>query len=493
MSKRKKADKAGKANKATAAALSASGSTTLIARASFDAAGQGRRLAGWRPSNAGPNRASAGLQTIRNRARDAARNEWTGAASERVWGTNLIGTGIIARPIARNAKLKALYTEIWDGFCAHADADGVLDFYGLQTLAVESWRTAGEVFVRMRPRRLDDGLRIPLQIQLLEADMVPILDTDTWPGLPAGHRIRSGIELNRIGRRVAYWCYREHPADTLTTAGHGDLVRIPADQMRHLFKPTRPGQLRGLPASTPIITKRRSAGNYDDAVLHRQELANLYTGFVTRPAEATAPVINPATGEVAAPGATAAPLVGLEPGLMQELAPGESITFSDPPDAGANYPDFMRQQHLGIAAGDGIPYELLTGDLRDISDRTLRVILNDFRRTCEQYQWQLIIPMLCQPVREAAARAAVLAGELTAEQGAEFVRCTWHPHAWPYIHPTQDVQAKKMEKDAGLKSRAQLAAERGEDIEQIDAQRAEDAARERRLKLAPEQTATVTP
>ena len=48
-----------------------------------------------------------------------------------------------------------------------------------------------------------------------------------------------------------------------------------------------------------------------------------------------------------------------------------------------------------------------------------------------------------------------------------------------------------MEKDAGLKSRAQLAAERGEDIEQIDAERAEDAARELRLGLA--QPAAATP
>jgi lambda family phage portal protein len=483
VSKKKKSDKAAKA---TTSGPHAAGSAALVARASFDAAGQGRRMAGWRPSSAGPNRAAAGLQTIRNRARDAARNEWTAAAAERVWGTNLIGTGIIARPTTRNAKLKALYADIWASFCTQADADGVLDFYGLQTLAVESWRTAGEVFIRLRPRRTDDGLRVPIQVQLLEADMVPILDADAWPGLPTGHRIRSGIELNRIGRRVAYWCYREHPADTFTTASHADLVRVPADQMRHLFKPARPGQLRGLPASTPVIAKRRSAGNYDDAVLHRQELSNLYTGFVTRPPEDAAPVIDPATGEVSQPAAKDAPLIGLEPGMLQELAPGEDIKFTQPPDAGANYPHFMRQQHLGIAAGDGIPYELLTGDLRDISDRTLRVILNDFRRTCEQYQWQLIIPMMCQFVRDAVARAAVLAGELTAEQGAEFARCTWHPHAWPYIHPTQDVQAKKMEKDAGLKSRAQLAAERGEDIEQIDAERAEDAARERRFKLTPE-------
>lgn len=456
----------------------------LVATARYDAAGNGRRLRGWRAPSSGPNRAANGLETVRNRSRDAARNEWAGAAGERVWGTNLIGTGIIARPNTKDPELKLLYAEIWNDFCATADADGVLDFYGLQTLGVESWRTSGEVFIRFRPRRFDDGLRIPLQIQLLESDMVPLLDHDVWPGMPAGNRMRKGIELDRIGRRVAYWCYREHPGDGPTTAvTHSDLVRVPATEMRHLFKPNRPGALRGVPASAPVLTKLRSVGNFDDAVLVRQELANLYTVFVTRQPENGAPAIDPTTGLPFETDASGHPMIGLEPGISQELAPGEDVKFSDPPDAGANYPDFMRQQHLGVAAGSGTPYELLTGDVRDVSDRALRIVINEFRRTCEQYQWQLIIPMLCQPVRDAVARAAVLAGLLTPAQGLEFARCTWAPHAWPYIHPTQDVQAKKMERDAGFKSRGGIIAERGDDAEQVDAERAEDAARERRLRI----------
>ncbi|CAI10243.1 Phage portal protein, lambda family [Aromatoleum aromaticum EbN1] len=472
---------------AQAAAAVVPAANGLVARAQYDVAGHGRRMRGWRAPSSGPNRAAAGLETIRNRSRDAVRNEWAGAASERVWGTNLVGTGIIARPNSKDPALKALFTEIWNDFCATADADGVLDFYGLQTLAVEAWRTSGEVFIRFRPRRADDGLRVPLQIQLLESDIVPQLDADAWPGLPAGSRIRSGIELDRIGRRAAYWCYREHPGDSPTSAvSHSDLYRVPATEMRHLFKPNRPGALRGVPASAAVLPKLRSVGNFDDAVLVRQELANLYTVFVTRPPETGAPAIDPTTGQPyeTDPG-SGGPMIGLEPGISQELAPGEDVKFSDPPDAGANYPDFMRQQHLGVASGSGTPYELLTGDVRDVSDRTLRIVINEFRRTCEQYQWQLIIPMFCQPVRDAVARAAVLAGLLTPEQGRDFARCTWSPHAWPYIHPTQDVQAKKMEKEAGFKSRSQIIAERGDDAEQVDADRAEDLARETRLGIAP--------
>lgn len=485
MSRRKNARaRAGKSAQAVAAAPLNTAAPTLRAVASYDAAGHGRRLRGWPASSSGPNRAITGLPTLRNRSRDLVRNEWTGASGERVWGTNLIGIGIIPRPTISDPKRKARYIKLWDDFCPTADADGVLDFYGLQTLVAESWRTSGEVFIRLRPRRLDDGLAVPLQVQLLESDMVPLLDTDTWPGLPSGHRIRSGIELSRIGRRTAYWCHREHPGDGLANVGAGtELVRVPADEMRHLFKPTRPGQLRGVPAASPVITKTRTVGDFDDAVLERQRTGNLFTGFITRPSENVAPAIDPITGQPIRTDHDSTPLVGLEPATMHELAPGEDVRFSNPPDSGSNYGDYMRQQHLGIAAGNGLPYELLTGDLKDVSDRTLRIILNDFRRTCEQYQWQIIIPMFCQFVRAAVARAAVLAGLIPADEAADFAACTWHPHAWPYIHPTQDVQAQKMEMDAGFASRAAIVARRGDDVEQTDAERAADAARERRLSI----------
>ncbi|MFT3758446.1 phage portal protein [Thauera sp.] len=488
MSKRnKKARKAAKhaAHAAPAAApVAVAAGPVLIARTQYDAAGHGRRTRGWRAPGTGPNRALAGLNTIRNRARDAARNTWSGAANARVWATNLIGVGIIARSESKSATRKQRFAEIWDAFVTSSDADGVLDFYGQQTLAVETLKSAGEVFVRFRPRRLDDGLMVPLQVQLLESDMVPTLDADTWPGMPIGHRIRQGIELDRIGRRAAYWCYREHPGDGPTIAvSHADLVRVPASEMRHIYKPARPGALRGVPNNVSVMTRQRSVDNLDDAVVFRQELSNLYAAFITREPAGSDPIIDPATGQPVESDHDGAPMIGLEPGLVQELAPGEDVKFSSPPDAGANYADFMRQQHLGIAAGGGTPYELLTGDIRDVSDRTLRIVINEFRRACEQEQWQLIIPQFCQPVRDTVGRAAVLAGLLKQTELAEFCRCTWSPHAWPYIHPTQDVQAKKMEVDAGFRSRTGVVAANGDDVEQIDAERAADAARERTLQI----------
>ncbi len=444
---------------------------------SHDAAGTGRRLRGWQPSGTGPNRANAGAATIRNRARDAVRNDWAARAIIQRWSSSLVGTGIMARPKTADPAFKARLVQLWEDWMRVADADGVLDFYGMQSLAVESWKESGEIFIRLRPRLPADGLPVPLQVQLLEADMVPSTDSTA----PNGNAIVQGIEFNRIGTRVAYWMLRNHPGD-----GRGDtgtLVRVPAEYVIHLYKPTRPGQLRGVSELANVIAKLRGVADFDDAVLERQKLANLFAGFVERPSSGGDTALDPLTGQPVATDSDGTPMAALEPGTMQELLPGEKVNFSDPPDAGANYADFTRSQYQGIAAGTGMPYELVTGDLRDVSDRSLRLMLTEFRRICQQQQWHMLIPMLCQGVRNAWADAAMIAGILTGDEAAEAKRVTWVPQGWDYIHPTQDVQARKMAVEAGFTSRSRVITERGDDPEEIDSERAADYTRASELGL----------
>lgn len=474
--------------KAAMAAKRAGLQSSAPVQARYDGAGHGRRLAGWKAPGSGPNRAMAGLETLRNRLHDAIRNEWQGKSGGRVWATNLVGTGIIPRHRVADAARKARFKEVLEDFIPQADADGNLDFYGLQTLAVRSWVCSGEVFARLRPRRPIDGLAVPLQVQLLESEMVPLLDLDSHADLPQGHYIRSGKEFDRIGRPVAWWCYREHPGDAdASGASLSNLTRVPVAEMLHMYEPQRIGQIRGVSDLATVLVKLRSLTNLDDAVLTRQELANLFAMFITRPASAGGQVMDPLTGLPVQQGSDGSPWLGLQPGISQELAPGEDVKFSEPPDAGANYADFSRQQHLGVAAGWGTPYELMTGDIKDVSDRTLRVIINEFRRFCQQRQWQIIIPMFCRPIINAVGRAAVLAGRIAPEELREFSRVLWSPQGWEYIHPTQDAQGKQILRDLGVLSETQIILERGDDPDEVGAQYAEDAARRQANAMPPAQ------
>ncbi|QLG93287.1 phage portal protein [Pseudomonas yamanorum] len=457
-------------------------------KASYEGAGEGRRSASWEAADNGINSINTpALRNLRARSRAAVRNDpyAFNVIDKRV--SNLIGTGINPRPKIDDDALRKLMQVLWEDWVDESDADESTDFYGQQALVARTVETAGECFVRLRPRSLDEGLAVPLQLQALAPEFVP---HDKFETTKNGNIIRAGIEFNPSGKRVAYWMYRSHPRDSSSlNSGYNQLVRVPASQVLHIFEPVEPGQLRGVPRLAPVLKRLRSLDNYDDAVLFRQEVANLFAGFISRPApDAGQTPRDPVTGQLLTTDRDGfTPMVALEPGTMQELGPGEEVEFSKPPDAGNNYPDFMRQQLMAAAAGSGTPYEILTGDMREVNDRALRVVLNEFRRRLEQLQFSVYVHQLCRPVRAAWMDMAVLSGALVLEDYAqrrrEYLRTRWVPQGWAYIQPVQDVQARRMEVQAGFASRSEMVLRTGYDAETVDEENAADLTRATDLGL----------
>ena len=73
-----------------------------------------------------------------------------------------------------------------------------------------------------------------------------------------------------------------------------------------------------------------------------------------------------------------------------------------------------------------------------------------------------MVPQLLRPVWSAWMRASEL-GLAVADRGA-----TWRAHAWPYVHPVQDVQASITAIRGGLTSLGAVVAEAsGEDSETV--------------------------
>lgn len=452
-------------------------------QATYEGASQTRRARGWAAPTVGPNTGVLGsLRTLRDRSRSATRNDGYAESGIGSLVSNMVGTGILPQSKAPDPAFRERLHQLWLDWTDQADADGRLDFYGLQALAVRGWLEAGEMFVRLRYRRLEDGLTVPLQVQLLEPELVP----HDYDGTNGANRIRAGIELSPIGQRVAYWTLQQRPGDPDLLEG-STRVRIPADQVVHLYGPLRAGQLRGLPQLTRALVKLHDWDKFDDATLLRQQISNLFAGFVTRPGGAEDGDVDPLTGQpITTEGDNA--IVGLEPGLMQELNPGEKLEWSDPPDVGNMYLDFVKTQLRAASVAAGVPYEVLTGDLSGINDRTVRVILQEFRRRIEQQQHHIVAFALNRPIWRAFIQRAILAGALAVPAAywtdpTPWLRVEWVPPAWPYLHPVQDVEHEKAMVRSGFKSRAQVVKERGWDVERVDEEIAADHARERRLGL----------
>jgi lambda family phage portal protein len=454
--------------------------------AAYESGAHTRRTLTWRAPTTSPNTAILyNLTTMRDRSRTATRNDGYAKGIIDTLVSEMIGTGIKPRSNAPDAMFREAVHAAWLEWTDESDADGLLDFYGQQAQMVRGWLEGGEVFIRLRPRLTSDGLTVPLQLQVLEPELCPHTYTLT---LPTGNRVRAGIEFDAIGRRIAYWFHPSRP-DTPDDYDRAQLRRVPADAVIHLFDPLRPGQIRGVPHLVQALIKLYELDKFDDATLLRQQLANLFVGFLKRPAPiGEGADVHPLTGLAATDTESDRPVIDLKPGMWQELEPGEEVEFSDPPEVGSGYKDFTAQQLFHIAAAAGVPYEFLSGDLSKVNDRTVRIILNKFRRQLMAWQHQRVAFQVCRPIWRAWLQRAYLAsalpfpGDFTINPRPSMA-VSWMPQRWPYLHPVQDVQADKDAIRAGFTSRSAVVSEHGEDAEAIDQEQAEDNARADELHL----------
>jgi lambda family phage portal protein len=445
---------------------------------SYQTTGSGQRSARFNPPNLGPVSAvDQGANKLRAQSRDLARkNTLAASAVERIV-SSAVGTGIKPKIPAKALR------ELWDEWTKKSAPDGQLDFYGQQAQVLRNVVTAGEIFVRMRARFKWDGLTVPFQIELLESEYVPMEKNEV---LPDGNFVINGIEFDKDVRskRVAYWMYKNHPNDRNSRSLFGpDLpVRVPAEEVIHVYLPERPGQVRGEPWLKTIIDRMLDVESYDKAELVRKKTTAMFAGFIKRPVgnSLTLDELEDIWGAADDPNGSGVANVTLEPGTMQTLAPGEEIEFADPKDVGGQYETFLRNQYRLIASGVGILYEQLTGDYSLVNDRTWRAAMNDFRRRVEMWQHHLMVFQFCRPIWRRWALFARIQGFLV-DPSKEM---TWTPPTWPYINPVQDVQARREEVLAGFTSRQRVVSEMGEDASVIDKEQAGDNARADDLELS---------
>ena len=177
----------------------------------WDVVSKSPRLRNWKAENGAiGSLLSANLDTLRSKSRDMVRRNPYAANIIDTIVSNCVGTGIKPQPKLKNSKKRKQIQKLWLDWTDEADSTGTLDFYGLQALVLRSVIESGECLVRLRQRKPEDGLTVPLQLQVLESDHLDITQDRL---LPNGHLIRSGIEFNKLGQRVAYHIFREHPGD----------------------------------------------------------------------------------------------------------------------------------------------------------------------------------------------------------------------------------------------------------------------------------------
>jgi lambda family phage portal protein len=441
------------------------------ASVAYDGAGHGKRLGNWYPSNSSINTLLASsLNTLRTRSHDIVRkNPYAANAIDSIV-SNCIGTGIKPQSKSKDAEFRKRIQQLWLDWTDEADSAGLADFYGLQALVLRSVIECGECFVRMKIDK--KNATVPLKLQVLESEH---LDSSKDMTLPNGNVIRSGIEFDKSGKRVAYYLYKEHPGDAVFQSLES--LRIPASEILHIYKPLRPGQIRGEPWLSNVLLKLHELDQYEDAELVRKKTAAMFAGFVTR--------LDP-DSEMFGDQRDAGPgivMTGLEPGTMQFLDPGEDVKFSSPADVGGTYEAFIKQQLRAVAVGLGISYEMLTGDLSSVNYSSIRAGLVEFRRKCASLQHNLMVFQFCRPVWNRWIELAILSDAVNVPNDPSFSLVKWIPPGFAWVDPQKEVISQLNAVKAGFKSRTEVISEFGYDIEEIDDEIRKERQREKEMGL----------
>lgn len=437
-----------------------------IEQRGYEGASSGRRTGGWRGggSSADTQIAQAGA-LLRDRMRELVRNNPHAAKAVSVLTTHIIGDGIWPRAKTGNETRDTAINALFATWAKRCDADGQLDFSGVQSLAVRGMVEGGEVLVRRRTRKRDRA-RVPLQLQVLEADHL-----DTHRDGPLGGAqgtVIQGVEFNSLGARTGYWLFPQHPGNAWVQIANTTSIRVPAADICHLYEKQRT-QVRGVPWGAPAIAELRDFADYKDAERMRKKLEACFVGIVVNGDEddntvgLKMPVI---PGQQ--PGiydSTGGKVERFEPGMFAHARGGKDIKFNAPAQSGS-YPEYCNVEMHSIAAGFRVPYELLTGDLSQVSFISGRLGLIEFHKFISAVQWQIVIPMMLQPIWDWFIDAAYLAGLIDTDE----VEAEWAVPRMVSLDPLAEAKADLLDVRMGKKTFAEMCAERGRDEDRVIAE-----------------------
>ena len=246
-----------------------------------------------------------------------------------------------------------------------------------------------------------------------------------------------------------------------------DSKLVAATEVAYAYRPDRPEALHGATWFSPVIVRMKDFGDYEDAQLVRQKIASCYTVFRTGVIEDDGPDTD-SNGMPVEDG----PLLGaVEPGIIEDLPDGADVKFAQPPGVDG-YEPYSRVSLTAVAAGVGLPYEVLTGDLSKVSFISGRLGRLDLKSSVETVQWNILIPQFCEPVGQWFLDAVEFAG-------GDITDCEvrWTPPRFPMASPETEVPADRDAVRAFQKTPSQVLRERGEDPDSFTAEYAADLKR----------------
>jgi lambda family phage portal protein len=410
------------------------------------------------------------LRVLRARSRELARNNDFAKAFLRMVKSNVVGAGGMSLQV-HALRADGSIDDHDSGVCEAAfkafgklgniEVTGRHSRAAVERLIIETVARDGEILVRRLRKRGPHNY----QVQLIDP---ALLDESLKCDLANGNKVRMGVELDSWKRAVAYHLVSDDMND-LDRMGSwtGKHIRVPAEEIWHLFVSEYPDQIRGVPWMSTALIRMNMLGGYEEAAVIAARLgASQMLLFESKDGQAETLADN--AGEAAAdPSAELS--MDIEPGQSRVLPPGFSVSDWKPQYPHEQYGDFVKWCLRGAAAGLGVSYHGWAGDLESVNFSSARVGMVEEREVWKALQvW--MIESFNTPLYSEWLPNAMLSGALDPlpfTKLAKFDAAVWQGRRWPYIEPLKDAQANDFEIANGTNSRTRIIRDRGDDPDEI--------------------------
>jgi lambda family phage portal protein len=387
---------------------------------------------------------------------------------------NIIGIGIQVEPQVRHSngelhlELNRQLLALWQDWMLFPEVTGELHWNALQRLAARSWLRDGEVFLQLlegQTSNLDHRTHVPLSLELIEADLLPLELTEE------DQNIIQGVKKDKWGRPQAYFFLKSH--DNLSLARIDDTLCLNADQIIHLKLFDRINQTRGVSIFASVLNRLDDIKDYEDSERVAARVAAAMTAYIKKPIDTGYASLNSAEREMK-----------MQPGMIfDNLLPGEEIGLINSSRPNTQLEAFRNAQLRAIAAGTLTSYSSIAKDYNGtysaqrqelVEQSTHYAVLRDY------FIWRFIAPIWKRFVKMSVARGLI---QLPNDIDSITVdKADFRGPSMPWIDPLKEIEAEKEAVRAGFKSRSQVIRERGSNpddtLEQIKHERQQEQANE---------------
>jgi len=392
---------------------------------------------------------------------------------------NIVGaTGIRLQAQAKKVRGKLdsdANTSLEEAWCqwgkaGNCEMTGALSWRAVQALCVETTVRDGEFILRLihGPAAGPSGFAL----QMIDPQRL-MVRYDNYNVNGGRNFIRQGIEFNPYGRPVAYHFSSTDEADDYWYSLNGrGFVRVPAEEIIHRFRVEMVGQRRGLPWASTSLARLHHLAGFEDASVKNARATSTKMGFIQ---------YDTGFGPEADDDVDVASTIDAEPLSFHELPEGAKLAEWSPNYPSGEFAVFCKAMLRGAAAGMGVLYNNLAGDLEGVNFSSIRQGTLDEREHWKELQ-QWLIESLVTPVYEAWLKVALLQGHIVDKSGkpysplklSAFRSVKWLGRRWAWIDPRADVDSALASIRGGLASPSQVIRESGRDPQEVFRETAQD-------------------